>query len=504
MIRYKFFYCVIASFLFLLLVTSAHSESYSPLINGHVPTIHGTLSVSNIYYGETTDYKADFVLPKGVQVGWITIGMDTGAQDLSNAELVVTGLPAGTAIINRSKWRSGSDTVQYIISPEIVLSEDTKVTILLKNVINQKAPQINFDDVPQQPPAVGFWKLYIMAFSNNTTESVYFINDQETSRLNKRSTRIHPFETQVNFESDNNYFGETANHIFSFNLPEGMYIGRIGINYDFDIGLDLSNAYLEVTGLPSGVAKINTDVHFQHIQEHTLSYTLPATILLEKDTRVFFKLFNVKNQPFSTSGNSRVGITDQIFISENTNSNLGGFSLLDYNYNYPPIKFYGKWETFLINKLQPLPQLIVDSPVSPPKNIITPPSAVVAVTTTVVPVQSISAVYTENISNVPSTTITKNLFNISSVVQDKILVPTPFTRTLKVGMSGADVKKLQSFLNNNGFIVTKKGVGSPGKENTYFGFFTKKALIKFQKNNKIKTTGYTDAKTLNLLNKSIH
>jgi hypothetical protein len=55
-----------------------------------------------------------------------------------------------------------------------------------------------------------------------------------------------------------------------------------------------------------------------------------------------------------------------------------------------------------------------------------------------------------------------------------------FTRNLKLGDSGKDVKQLQIFLNSQGILVAKKGVGSKGKENTSFGEGTKKALAKFQ------------------------
>jgi len=60
-----------------------------------------------------------------------------------------------------------------------------------------------------------------------------------------------------------------------------------------------------------------------------------------------------------------------------------------------------------------------------------------------------------------------------------------FKRNLELGMKGADVKELQKYLNNNGFVVDKTGTGSPGKESTTFGTLTEQAVIKFQKANKI-------------------
>ena len=56
-----------------------------------------------------------------------------------------------------------------------------------------------------------------------------------------------------------------------------------------------------------------------------------------------------------------------------------------------------------------------------------------------------------------------------------------FTRTLRAGMRGEDVRELQRLLNSD--IETRialLGAGSPGSETDYFGPATKSALIKFQ------------------------
>ena len=82
-----------------------------------------------------------------------------------------------------------------------------------------------------------------------------------------------------------------------------------------------------------------------------------------------------------------------------------------------------------------------------------------------------------------------------------------FTRDLKLGMEGSDVKLLQEYLNNNGFIIAKNGAGSKGQEMEKFGPATKAALIRFQKAKGIKpANGYFGVKTrgfltLNNLNK---
>jgi len=59
--------------------------------------------------------------------------------------------------------------------------------------------------------------------------------------------------------------------------------------------------------------------------------------------------------------------------------------------------------------------------------------------------------------------------------------PGSFTRDLKPGMNGVDVKDLQKFLNNQGFVVASVGAGSVNNETEYFGVLTKSALERYQK-----------------------
>jgi peptidoglycan hydrolase-like protein with peptidoglycan-binding domain len=66
-----------------------------------------------------------------------------------------------------------------------------------------------------------------------------------------------------------------------------------------------------------------------------------------------------------------------------------------------------------------------------------------------------------------------------------------FARNLSAGVVNADVKELQKYLNAHGFVVSKAGAGSTGRETTKFGAATLAALIKFQQANQIKpAAGY--------------
>ncbi len=75
--------------------------------------------------------------------------------------------------------------------------------------------------------------------------------------------------------------------------------------------------------------------------------------------------------------------------------------------------------------------------------------------------------------------------------QKDSMVRTNFDLDLRFGMNNADVKRLQVFLNANGFKIAASGAGSPGKETTYFGGATQTAVKKFQTANGIKPVNGT-------------
>jgi len=63
--------------------------------------------------------------------------------------------------------------------------------------------------------------------------------------------------------------------------------------------------------------------------------------------------------------------------------------------------------------------------------------------------------------------------------------PSSLSRILSPGMTGGDVKVLQTYLNNNGFPLAETVEGSKGNETSYFGPLTEQALSKFQSANNI-------------------
>jgi len=71
--------------------------------------------------------------------------------------------------------------------------------------------------------------------------------------------------------------------------------------------------------------------------------------------------------------------------------------------------------------------------------------------------------------------------NPEEQVPEKTFIP--LTKNLTLGDDDPEVKILQEYLNNSGFLVAESGPGSPGQETTRFGRGTREALIKFQEAN---------------------
>ena len=94
----------------------------------------------------------------------------------------------------------------------------------------------------------------------------------------------------------------------------------------------------------------------------------------------------------------------------------------------------------------------------------------------------------------PPTTPLPLLTTLPSTPPSVISAPSSTIRTLKLGMTGDDVKALQVYLNAHNFSVTV-----PGKETKYFGSKTKKAVQLFQKAHDLKTDGSVGPKTWSVM-----
>jgi peptidoglycan hydrolase-like protein with peptidoglycan-binding domain len=77
------------------------------------------------------------------------------------------------------------------------------------------------------------------------------------------------------------------------------------------------------------------------------------------------------------------------------------------------------------------------------------------------------------------------------LISSSVSAATSFTRKLKLGDTGVDVKAVQTVLNNKGYFINLTGANSPGEETGVFDKATEKQVIIFQQaNRKVLLTPY--------------
>jgi hypothetical protein len=124
------------------------------------------------------------------------------------------------------------------------------------------------------------------------------------------------------------------------------------------------------------------------------------------------------------------------------------------------------------------------------------------------PVQQVVSTYTPVITPTVSVPVQTT---INPVISPVVLPKTnKLVKTLKFGMTSEDVKRLQIVLNKDPYTrVSTTGLGSPGKESTYFGTKTLIAVKKFQQkyssyiltpNGLKKPNGIVGKSTLDMIN----
>ncbi|MCA9356596.1 peptidoglycan-binding protein [Candidatus Kaiserbacteria bacterium] len=77
--------------------------------------------------------------------------------------------------------------------------------------------------------------------------------------------------------------------------------------------------------------------------------------------------------------------------------------------------------------------------------------------------------------------ILSTLLAIPSVSAAQTANECSFSRTLEDGVDGEDVRCLQKYLNDNGFVIAESGPGAVGHETNLFRTLTKEAVVKWQK-----------------------
>ncbi|MEZ7821221.1 MAG: SpoIID/LytB domain-containing protein, partial [Patescibacteria group bacterium] len=102
---------------------------------------------------------------------------------------------------------------------------------------------------------------------------------------------------------------------------------------------------------------------------------------------------------------------------------------------------------------------------------------------------------TLNVNNsVSSATTTTTVVNTNTNTNNIL------TKSYKLYDQSPEIKKLQQFLNDNGFTIAQSGIGSKGRETEYFGPATVKALTVFQNKYNLKNAGTLTDETIKFIN----
>ena len=132
------------------------------------------------------------------------------------------------------------------------------------------------------------------------------------------------------------------------------------------------------------------------------------------------------------------------------------------------------------------------TPVTPTTPAVSAPSTTGLTTTQATAVLSLLSSF--GADNATVEIVRRILFGTGTVSMST--VSGSFSRNLELGVTGEDVKVLQTFLNAHGYVIAASGAGSPGNETTRFGALTKAALIKYQEAKGITpAAGYFGPKT---------
>lgn len=77
--------------------------------------------------------------------------------------------------------------------------------------------------------------------------------------------------------------------------------------------------------------------------------------------------------------------------------------------------------------------------------------------------------------------------------------PKPLPIMIRYGMTHPQVKVVQQWLNNHGYVIAESGPGSPGKETKYFGPLTLSKVVEFQRENGLTADGIVGPATYKVM-----